>query len=431
MSFPRYGKYKDTGVEWLGEVPAHWHVCPVGTIAHIVNGYPFDSERFSTTEGYPLVRIRDLNQAVTDTKYKGSFVESAAITSSDVLIGMDGDFNVGRWLGSEKALLNQRMCCVRAQSDLLTRLLEHTLPIPLRAINDLTYATTVKHLSSSQIEKTRVALPKDLDEQSCLLFFLDHETAKIDALIEEQQRLIELLKEKRQAVISHAVTKGLKTGTPLTDSGIEWLGATPEHWRKLRIGAMFREVNEAGVDGLPILSVSIHHGVSDKQLDDEEMDRTVVRSDDQTKYKRVCSGDLVYNMMRAWQGGFGTVNVEGMVSPAYVVGRPSDGYLSRFVEFILRTPCAVEEMRRYSQGVTDFRLRLYWDKFKCIQLSIPPLSEQEDILSYIETKTAEFDRLTEASEQAIAILHERRTALISAAVTGKIDVRNYSPKEVA
>ena len=120
-----------------------------------------------------------------------------------------------------------------------------------------------------------------------------------------------------------------------------------------------------------------------------------------------------------------------MVSPAYVVARPSSGYSSRFVEFILRTPCAVEEMRRYSQGITDFRLRLYWDKFKCIQLSMPPLSEQEDILVYIDTKTTEFDRLTEVSERAISILIERRNALISAAVTGKIDVRFSRRKGVA
>ena len=167
-----------------------------------------------------------------------------------------------------------------------------------------------------------------------------------------------MLKEKRHSVITYAVTKGLNHESPIKDSGIEWLGKTQQHWTSQRIGTIFREVNDAGVDGLPILSVSIHHGASDKQLDDDELERKVTRSDDQTKYKRVRPGDLVYNMMRAWQGGFGTVTVEGMVSPAYVVARPSRGYLSRFVEFILRTPCAVEEMRRYSQGVTDFRLRL-------------------------------------------------------------------------
>jgi len=230
MSFPRYPKYKDSGVEWLGPVPEHWEVRPVKNLASIVNGYPFDSELFDTAEGHPLVRIRDLNKAETETYYKGGFVENAAITSDDVLIGMDGDFNVGRWRGQGRALLNQRMCCVRGNSQILTRLLEYSLPIPLKAINEVTYATTVKHLASSQVEKTLVAIPPNVAEQTRIATFLDQETAKIDALVAEQQRLIELLKEKRQAVISHAVTKGLNPNAPMKPSGIEWLGDVPEHW---------------------------------------------------------------------------------------------------------------------------------------------------------------------------------------------------------
>ncbi len=230
MSFPRYPSYKDSGIEWLGEVPEHWDVTPIKNLARIVNGYPFDSKLFDPTIGYPLIRIRDLNSLDADTYYNGDFVESAAITSNDVLIGMDGDFNVGRWYGEGRALLNQRMCCVRGKSGLLTRLIEYALPVPLKTINDVTYSTTVKHLSSSQIEKTFIAIPADEREQQTIAAFLDRETAKIDALIGEQQRLIELLKEKRQAVISHAVTKGLNPNAPMKDSGIEWLGEVPEHW---------------------------------------------------------------------------------------------------------------------------------------------------------------------------------------------------------
>jgi type I restriction enzyme S subunit len=99
-------------------------------------------------------------------------------------------------------------------------------------------------------------------------------------------------------------------------SGVEWLGEVPEHWEVKRIASLYREVVEQGNDELPVLSVSIHHGVSDSELSEEEMDRKVTRSEDRSKYKRVTHGDLVYNMMRAWQGAFGTVCVEGMVSPA-------------------------------------------------------------------------------------------------------------------
>ena len=117
------------------------------------------------------------------------------------------------------------------------------------------------------------------------------------------------------------------------------------------------------------VSVSIHHGVSDRELTEDESDRKITRIEDKTQYQRVLPNDLVYNMMRAWQGGFGTVTVEGMVSPAYVVARPKLNFMTQYVEHLFRTPQAIEQMRRYSQGVTDFRLRLYWDNFKNVRVA--------------------------------------------------------------
>jgi type I restriction enzyme, S subunit len=263
-------------------------------------------------------------------------------------------------------------------------------------------------------------------EQTIIATFLDHETAKIDALVAEQEKLIALLKEKRQAVISHAVTKGLNPDAPMKDSGIEWLGEVPAHWDVSRIACVFREVAEAGTDELPILSVSIHHGVSDKEVEEEDMDRKVTRSDDRSKYKQVSPGDLVYNMMRAWQGGFGTVTVAGMVSPAYVVARPKRTIETAYIEHLLRTPQAIEQMRRHSRGVTDFRLRLYWDEFKNIRVAIPPQEEATTICAKIAEMEERFSAMTAACEESIALLQERRSALISAAVTGKIDVREFA-----
>jgi type I restriction enzyme, S subunit len=241
--------------------------------------------------------------------------------------------------------------------------------------------------------------------------------------VEEQQRLIKLLKEKRQAVAFQAVTNGLDPQVPVKESGVEWLGKVPDHWEVRRLATLFREVSEGGTDDLPILSVSIHDGVSDKELRDDELDRKVARSEDKAKYKRVRPGDLVYNMMRAWQGGFGTVNVPGMVSPAYVVARPRDKLSAQFIEYLLRTPNAIEEMRRQSRGVTDFRLRLYWDEFKAMIIALPPVSEQHRILEMIENEVSKISALIAEVEAAIVLLQERRAAIISAAVTGKIDVR--------
>lgn len=200
-------------------------------------------------------------------------------------------------------------------------------------------------------------------------------------------------------------------------TGIDWLGEVPAHWQCMRLGAIFREVSEPGNDELPILSVSIHDGVSDKELDEGESDRKVTRSDDRSKYKAVAPGDLTYNMMRAWQGGFGTVSVHGMVSPAYVVARPKAEFATSIVEMLLRTPNAVSEMKRYSRGVTDFRLRLYWDDFKAIQIALPPTEEQKNINMFLDHEAAKSDALIAEQEKLITLLSEKRQATISHAVT--------------
>jgi type I restriction enzyme S subunit len=200
-----YPAYKDSGVPWLGQVPEHWEVCNTRDVAQVINGYPFDSSKFSQTIGIPLIRIRDLNKTRTTVRYDGAFVESARVNPGDVLIGMDGDFTVGTWRGSEPALLNQRMCCVRAANAATERFLAYLLPLPLKEINEVTWSTTVKHLSSGQVERFKFALPP-LPEQTAIVDYLDAQTAKNDAAIAATRREIELLREYRERLIADVVT---------------------------------------------------------------------------------------------------------------------------------------------------------------------------------------------------------------------------------
>jgi len=281
---------------------------------------------------------------------------------------------------------------------------------------------TVESIEYDYLANTLIPHPDD-GEQRAITAFLDRETAKIDALIAEQERLLELLAEKRQAVISHAVTKGLNPDAPMKDSGVAWLGDVPAHWDVARLATLYREVNEPGSDDRPTLSVSIHDGVSDDEIDEADSERKITRSEDKGKYKRVEPNDLTYNMMRAWQGAFGSVTVSGQVSPAYVVARPRTIIETGFVEALLRTPKAKEQIRRYSRGITDFRLRLYWDEFKELRVGVPPHNEQVEVLASIDQMNRQFDELQSAAESLINLLYERRSALIAAAVTGQIDVR--------
>ncbi len=428
MSFPRYPKYKASGVEWLGEVPAHWDVKPVKNLASIIYGYPFDSELFDTSEGSPLVRIRDLNKYEAETYYKGEFVESAAITSEDVLIGMDGDFNVGRWLGKGRALLNQRMCCVRGKNRLLTRLLEHALPIPLRAINELTYATTVKHLAASQVEKTLVAIPPDTSEQTLLAGFLDRETAKIDGLVAEQQRLMELLKEKRQAVISHAVTRGLNPKAPLKPSGIKWLGDIPEHWRISQSRRMFSVRSEPALETDRMLTASQKYGVLyQSDFVEREGRRVVEVIMGIESLKHVEPDDFIISM-RSFQGGLEWCRLRGSTSFHYVMITPIKWVHPPFFAHLFKSAAYIQALRATTDLIRDGQ-ELRFSNFAQVDLPVVPIEEQAKITAYLNTETTKFDTLTAEAQRAIDLLQERRTALISAAVTGQIDVRGVVARE--
>lgn len=208
---------------------------------------------------------------------------------------------------------------------------------------------------------------------------------------------------------------------PLKDSGVEWLGRIPAHWETRRLALCFREVARPGSEDLPVLSISIHDGISDDELDADERKRKVTHIEDRSKYKRVLPGDLAYNMMRAWQGGLGAVSVEGQVSPAYVVAEPKVPLNTRYIELLLRTPMAIEEMRRFSRGIADFRSRLYWEQFRDLRVCLPPLEEQEAILRDVSRDTERIDALISKKTRFIDRLREKRGALIAHAVTKGLD----------
>lgn len=443
MSFPRYPKYKDSGVDWIGKVPEHWDLPKIKSITTFSGGGTPSRDNLAFWNGQiPWVSPKDM-KAERIIGAEESITENGLENSATSLVPIGRVLMVVRSgilkhtipvaINETAVALNQDMKALNFDPH---RCLSRFFLRWAQGLNDVLLTAwakqgaTVESLEQNYIANTVIPLPSVV-EQSQIAEFLDRETAKIDALVAEQRRLLELLKEKRQAVISHAVTKGLNPYAPMKPSGIEWLGDVPEHWEVCRLATLFREVTEAGSDELPILSVSIHSGVSDDELDAEAMDRKITRIEDRSKYKRVAPGDLVYNMMRAWQGGFGTVAVDGMVSPAYVVARPQRAIVTAYCEHLLRTPQAIEQMRRHSRGVTDFRLRLYWEEFKNIRIAFPPAHEAAAICERISEIVGGFVSLSEGCEQTIALLQERRSVLISAAVTGQIDVRGSAAQKPA
>jgi type I restriction enzyme S subunit len=254
-------------------------------------------------------------------------------------------------------------------------------------------------------------------EQRAIADYLDRETARLDALVAAKERLLELLAEKRRALITRAVTCGLNPDAPLRDSGISWLGQIPAHWEIRRLAWLFRDRDERSEPGLPLLEVSINSGVVVREFSDDRIEST---AEDFNTYKVAHKGDVVFNKMRMWQGAVGVAPEDGLVSPDYTVAAPVGMLLPEYAGLLFRTEMFSAECARYSHGIVWDRLRLYWEGFRDIVVPLPPPAEQRAIVAHISAETAKLAALGQVAERTTGLLKERRAALIAAAVTGKI-----------
>lgn len=200
------------------------------------------------------------------------------------------------------------------------------------------------------------------------------------------------------------------------------LGLAPANWKRYTFGDIYTERKEPGDENLPLLMVSIHSGVSDGEVDAAELPKQVKRIEDKSQYKKAVSGDLVFNMMRAWQGAIGTVRTTGMVSPAYIVAEPNDKAYPLFMDYYSRTPQMINQIDRQSYGVTDFRKRLYWDSFVPIGCILPPIEEQRKIAAILTTQ----DRVIELKEKRLAEKQRQKKYLMQQLLTGKKRLPGFS-----
>ena len=200
------------------------------------------------------------------------------------------------------------------------------------------------------------------------------------------------------------------------------LGLAPANWKRYTFGDIYTERKEPGDENLPLLMVSIHSGVSDGEVDAAELPKQVKRIEDKSQYKKAVSGDLVFNMMRAWQGAIGTVRTTGMVSPAYIVAEPNDKVYPLFMDYYSRTPQMINQIDRQSYGVTDFRKRLYWDSFAPIGCILPPIEEQQKIAAILTTQ----DKVIELKEKRLAEKQRQKKYLMQQLLTGKKRLPGFS-----
>ena len=379
---------KDSRIEWIGNIPDSWNTIKFKYLHNGMNtGEGIDKNFWSDELADRPFYTAGLNPI--RTSYDG-FPEWKYTSENDLLLARNGTPYV--YLPIPNACYTDHIIRVSMKKGINRRYIQYSLQRSIAAVvvDSVSLATWSASLWNEQV----IAWPS-LDEQEKIVGYLDKQCTHIDSVLKKTRNSIEEYKKLKQAVVSQAVTKGVRGERAMKDSEVEWLGNIPADWSVYRIANLYDERSESGLEELPILTVSINTGVSDHEITDEDKDRLFVRSEDRTKYKRVYPGDLAYNMMRAWQGAFGAVRVDGMVSPAYVVAKPKKNIEldSRYMEALLRTSEATEEMHRYSRGIVDFRLRLYWPEFKNIRICLPSIEEQIEIADYIDEKVAAIDAL--------------------------------------
>lgn len=434
-----YPAYKDSGVEWLGEVPVHWETWKTSHgFKCIGSGTTPDTTDETNFEGdMPWVTTSELRETYIYAANKQVSIQALAGYSAlkvyspgTILIAMYGA-TIGRLgiLGCT-ATVNQA-CCAFADSDIFSpKYVYYWLYMRRPILISLSSGGGQPNLSQDDLKKVKIPTPP-LPEQAAIAAFLDSETARIDALIAKKRRLIELLAEKRAAVISHAVTKGLDPDAPMKDSGVEWLGEVPAHWEVLKTRRLFDFVTSGSRGWAQYYSDDgeIFFRITNLSRDSinilgEDIRRVDAPAGSEGERSRIKKNDLLISIT----ADLGSVAVAtdsfegGYVSQHVALARPGRRVDSaRWLGYACLARQTKEQFAAAGYGGTKIQLSL--DDIRDVWIACPPSDEQDVISKHLDHATLQIDTLTTKSQAAIAKLQEYRTALITAAVTGKIDVR--------
>jgi len=440
--FKSYPETKDSGIDWLGQIPKHWEQKPLWTMFSRVKRTGFQEEEL-------LSVYRDYGVIPKSSRDDNFNKPSEDLSSYQLVCSRDLVTNkMKTWQGSIAVSTCRGIVSPayhvyephHAEADRFLHYLFRSRPYVCG------YGQNSKGIRVNQWDLdpelfvwTSVLLPTK-DEQQAIAEFLDRETAKVDALVEKKERLIELLQEKRTALITHAVTKGLPAAAaaqegldpdvPMKDSGIEWLGQIPEHWeikqlrrltpdsRPIMYGIVLPGPDVA--DGVPIVKSGDIHA---RRLNLESLCKTTTEIESRYERSRLRGGDIVYSI----RGSIGDCDLvpdelrgANLTQDAARVS-PRRGVRSRWLLYMLRSRYAFGALEAGALGATIRGINI-WD-LKRVRVPFPDEAEQEAIATFLDRETARIDTLIAKVGEAIERLKEYRTALISAAVTGKIDVR--------
>lgn len=418
----KYERYKDSGIEWIGEVPEHWDVDRVKNCVHLITGFPFKSEHYSET-GIKLARGINVKEGVFhwgETKFWSRLSPALRpyyLRAGDVLIGMDGS-KVGKNYCIVREddlpiLLLQRVARLRAKKNLKPELLYFLIGnTAFKYWVDISKTDPmVPHIAPHDLHNYPIAVPPK-SEQTAVADFLQKKTAAIDRKLTLLATKLARYTELSKTLVNEAVCRGLDKSAPLEDSGVEWLGRIPAHWEVRRIGEVFTERVEKVSDTVfQPLSISMNGVVP-------QMEGTAKTKNGDDR-KKVLKGDFVINSRSDRRGASGVSEHDGSVSVISIVLKIGNKLSGRYVHHFFKSHAFTEEFYKCGKGIVDDLWATKYGVMKAIGIPLPPPEEQTAIAAYLDRQTGTIARISTTLKAQMAALKELRKTLINEVVTGK------------
>lgn len=419
----KYKEYKDSGVQWLGEIPSHWII---KRLASMFTGEIEVNKDFYVKHAFKFNfgELVSKNEIGNTDEYKDVYSKYSLVKKGDIVInGLNLNYD----------FVSQRVACTPYDGIITSA---YIVCRPRQTVNYQYYTFLFKGMDSiklfhgmgtgirltlsfKELRKQLLPLPP-LAEQRSIVSYLDTKCSLLDTLLSNKEKQISLLQEMKQRVIADAVTRGVNPNIKFKATNIPWLSEIPEHWEIKPIRSLLREVTEKSETGEEeLLSLSQYTGVSYKK---DAKNTGMFEAESTIGYKKVYPGQFVMNIMLAWNGSYAVSDLEGIISPAYCVFDFISDCDKMYYHYLLRLGIYSGAFKTASRGIIDSRLRLYPNRFYPFPIVCPPIDEQRSIVSYITERTSKIDLLIEKLNKEIECIKEYKQRLISDVVTGQVKV---------
>lgn len=411
---------KDSGIDWIGNIPSTWQLNKIKYIGTYINGYAFKPEDWSDS-GKPIIRIQDLTGSNKNPNYfNGTIDAKYQISNGDILVSWAATLDAFEWKQGEGWLNQHIFRAIPNEKIVVKSYFIWLLKAAMTYMNDDNkHGIMMQHITLPVFNNFTVPIPNQ-DEQTKIATLITETLKQVEELIANQEQQIEKLKAYKQSLITETVTRGLNPDAPKKDSGVEWIGEIPETWNMMRGKGLFVEVDSRSADGNEeLLTVSQYTGITPRSQKNVNMFEAKTLEG----YKICEIGDIAANTMWLWAGAIGVSNYRGVISPSYNIYRQrNQNYNSRYLDFLLRITPLVQCYESMSTGIRASRLRLYPQQFLSILFPVPPMEEQKQIVEHLEEKCTHIDKLISIKQQKIEKLQQYKKSLIYEYVTGKREV---------